>query len=179
MQNENINISISSIKKLRKKAELCRYCHSSLHRNNQLFLRVKEFSILLLSLLLPLLINLYYREILDERVLISALVIPSMILFIQGLDNILFHWTDKVAEHQASVHIWGEFVREADFVEKNYKDDEDEINKKMLHKKYSNCMNNSIMIPNRNFLKCKKGFRKHVLKSKEIDTMTLEDMDKN
>lgn len=164
------------IKKLINKAELCRYCHSLLHEKNQLFRRIKDFSILFLSLLLPLLVGLYYREILEDWVLISALVIPLIISLIQGLDNILFHWTDKVIEHQKSLHIWGEFIREADLINKNCKNDEEKRDKEVnnIYKKYLNCMEKSITIPNKYFLKYKQDFKKYKLRSKKIDTMTLE-----
>ena len=108
-------------------------------------------------------------------------VLPLVITLVQALDHIVFQWTHKLTRHESAVAIWGDWIREADFLEKNiHKYTNDLADEKMrnMQEKYNICMGNTEQIPNNKFLEYKKKFRAHVLKSKEIDTMSLEDIDR-
>ena len=119
MEGDDIRSNQEAINKLRKKAELCRFAHSELKSKYVNLRNWKEFSIVLTSVLLVVLINLYYRKTLvDEWVLISIWVLPLLTTIIQALDYTIFQWTRRVAKHDSAVAIWGDWIREADFLEK-------------------------------------------------------------
>ena len=168
------------LRKLKRKAELCRFCHSEMRSRYTVFRNLKEFSIILFSLLIAALSGLYYRNILaNEYVLAAIFLIPLLVALIQALDQTVFHWTTKVARHQAAVSIWGNWIREADFLEHNFSQHSKlEANRKLLgvEIRYRNCMDTTGQIPNRLFLKYKRDFRRHLLKSQSIDEMQLSDL---
>lgn len=181
MQNDNIQLNKKILKKLRRKAELCRFSHSELKAEYTKYRNWKEFIILVLSVILVALINFYYRKLLDgDYVLLLLWILPIFITVTQALDNTVFQWTNKIGKHESAVAIWGSWLREADFLEKHIQQyGNDVINEKVqnIQEKYNNCMDNTEQIPNNKFLKYKKKFRAHVLNSKAIDEMSLEDIE--
>lgn len=181
MQDDNVPSNQELLKKLRKKAELCRFSHSELREEYTKLRNWKEFSVVLFSLVLVALINFYYRKILVGEWILSVLwILPLVTTLIQTLDHTVFQWTHKAARHESAVAIWGDWIREADFLEKRiHQHASDLADEKMqnIQEKYNGCMGNTEQIPNNKFLKYKKKFRAHVLKSKEIDEMSLEDIE--
>ena len=145
-------------------------------------LNLKEFSIVLLSVGLAALIGFYYRKILeDEWILTIVFLLPFVITIAQALDHTVFKWTNKLTGHESAVAIWGDWIREADFLEKCIHQYPSDVANEKVHniqEKYRGCMNNTEQIPNSKFLKYKMKFRAHILKSKKIDEMSLEDLEK-
>ena len=182
MQANDVKPNQDILKKLKRKAELCRYSHAELKKENTRYRNSKEFAILVLSVVLVALINLYYRKVLEnDFTLVILWVLPLVTTILQGLDCTIFQWTNKVAQHESAIAIWGTWIREADFLEKCidcYK--VDAFNEKIqnIQEKYRNCMDNTEQIPNNKFLKYKKQFRVYLLKSAEIDKMSLENLQK-
>ena len=181
MQINDIKLNQQILKKLRSKAELCRYSHSELKEHHLKYRNWKEFLILLLSVVLVALINFYYRKILEgDFILLLLWILPLCVTVLQGLDQIVFQWTCKVAKHESAVAIWGSWLREADFLERRiqqYESDISDEKMKNIQEKYNICMCNTEQIPNSKFLKYKRKFILSVLKSKEMDTMRLHDME--
>ncbi len=142
---------------------------------------LKEFTVALLSVLLIALINFYYRKMLEGDLILAFIwILPLGITIIQALDCTIFQWGHKVARHESAVAIWGDWIREADFLEKRihqYASDLADEKMQNIQEKYNRCMSNTEQIPNNKFLKYKKKFRAHVLKSKKIDEMSLEDIE--
>lgn len=167
------------LKKLRRKAELCRFCHSELKTKYTVRRNIKEFSIILFSLFLAGLSGLYYRNILiGDHILALIFIIPLVIALIQALDHTIFHWTYKISLHQFSVTIWGNWIRESDLLEKridSYSCAEIRGKIESINTKYQNCMENTGQVPNHLFLKYKRKFRYNLLKSKAIDNLELND----
>ena len=180
MQNDEVQSNQELLKKLRRKGELCRFSHSELKARYSLCRNLKEFSVVLLSVLLIALVNFYYRKMLEgDWILAFIWILPLGITLIQALDCTVFHWAHKVARHESAVAIWGDWIREADFLEKRiHQHASDLANEKMqnIQEKYNGCMGNTEQIPNDKFLEYKKKFRAYVLKSKKIDEMSLEDI---
>ena len=180
MQKDAIQAYQNLLKKLRKKAELCRFCHSELKAAHSKRRNLKELSIVLLSLSSVAVINFYYREILTGNwVLVLAWILPLIITIVQALDHTVYRWTNKTARHESAVAIWGDWVREADFLEKRidrYKSDLVAEKMQNIQAKYNCCMSNTEQIPNSKFLEYKKKFVEHVQRSKELDTMFLKDI---
>ena len=115
-----------------------------------------------------------------DWVLAFIWILPLGITLIQTLDCTVFHWAHKVARHESAVAIWGDWIREADFLEKRIHQYASDLpNEKMqnIQEKYNGCMGSTEQIPNNKFLKYKEKFRAHVLKSKEINEMSLEDVE--
>ncbi len=181
MKTNDIKSNQQILKKLRSKAELCRYSHSELKAHHLKYRNWKEFLILLFSVLLIALINFYYRKILEgDFILFLLCLLPLLITVLQGLDQTIFQWTCKIAKHESAVAIWGSWLREADFLEKRIQQYESNtLDEKMQHlqEKYNICMCNTEQIPNNKFLKYKKKFKLYVLKSKEIDKVFLHDIE--
>ena len=180
MSNDEKTMDRVILKKLKRKAELCRFCHSEMRSRYTVFRNLKEFSITLLSLLIAALSGLYYRNILaNEYVLYAIFLIPLMVALIQALDHTVFHWTTKVASHQAAVTTWGSWIREVDSLEHEFRQHpnvEPDHNFLAIENAYRNCMETTGQIPNRLFLKYKRDFRRHLLKSQSIDRMQLSDL---
>ena len=182
MQNDAIQSSQEILKKLRKKAEFCRFSHSELKEKYTKLRNWKEFSVILLSVVSAALIGFYYRRILaDDLVLSFIFLLPFATTIVQSLDSTIFKWTQKVSRHESAVAIWGDWIREADFLEKRIHQYSSNLADEKMHniqEKYNDCMSNTEQIPNSKFLKYKKDFRVRVLKSKKIDEMSLEDIEK-
>ena len=183
MQSDDIQSNQKFLKKLRSKAELCRFSHSELKTKYNRCRNLKEFLVVLLSVVLAGLIGFYYRKVLEGDLILSFIfVLPLVITLLQSLDLTIFQWTHKITRHELAVAIWGDWIREADFHEKRiHQYSIDLANEKMqnIQEKYNDCMGNTEQIPNNKFLKYKKKFRAYVLESKEIDEMSLSDIKKS
>ncbi len=144
-------------------------------------LNLKEFSIVLLSVGMAALIGLYYRKILaGESILTVIYLLPFVTTIVQALDHTVFKWTNKLTGHESAVAIWGDWIREADFLEKSMQQHSSDLSNEKMHniqEKYRACMSDTEQIPNNKFLKYKKKFRTSVLKSKKIDEMSLEELE--
>ena len=180
MQKNDIQSEQDFLKKLRRKAELCRFSHSELKEKYSRYSDWKEFSVVLLSVISTALIGFYFRGTLEGYLVIPFIFVLSLIITIaQALDHTVFHWTHKVSRHQAAVTIWGDWIREADFLEKRldgYSSDLADEKMQNIQEKYNGCMSSTEQIPNSKFLKYKMKFREYRLKSEEIDEMSLEDI---
>ena len=183
MQNDDFKSNQEIIKKLRGKAEFCRFSHSELKEKYTKLRDWKEFSIVLLSVVSAALIGFYFREILTGDLILSFIfLLPFATTIVQSLDIAIFKWTQKVSRHESAVAIWGGWIREADFLEKRIHQYSSDLADEKMHniqEKYNDCMSNTEQIPNSKFLKYKKDFRVRVLKSKKIDEMSLEDIEKD
>ena len=85
-----------------------------------------------------------------------------------------------MTRHETAVAIWGNWIREAHFLEKHicqYPNDIANEKIKNIQEKYNDSMSSTEQIPNNKFLKYKQSFRAYKLKSKKIDTMSLEDIE--
>lgn len=180
MQNDDAQSNQKLLKRLRGKAELCRFSHSELKAKYNRWRSLKEFSVVLLSVFLTGLIGFYYRKVLENDLIMALIfIIPLIITLVQALDHTVFRWTNKITQHEAAVAIWGDWIREADFLEKNihrYKEDLADEKMQNMQEKYNACMGNTAQIPNGKFLGYKRKFGIYVLQSQEIDTMSLEDL---
>lgn len=182
MCKDNVQSDRELIRKLRRKAELCRFSHAELKEEFAKRRNWKEFTVVLLSVTLAALIGLYYRRLFEnEWILTIIFLLPLIITIIQTLDHTVFKWTHKIALHESSVAIWGDWIREADFLEQQIRQYSNElVNEKMdnIQEKYIRCMGSTEQIPNRRFLMYKLKYRIQVLKSKEMDGMSLDDLEK-
>ena len=143
---------------------------------------MKELFVFFLSVTLAALTGLYYRKMFtSELVLFSIFILPFFIMIVQALDCTILQWAHKAAQHESAVAIWGGWIREADFLEKRvHQYSSDLMNEKMqnIQEKYNGCMNSTEQIPNNKFLKYKREHVANVLKSKEIDEMSLAEIEK-
>ena len=175
MQNDAVQSNQEFLKKLRGKAEFCRFFHSELKEKYARLRNLKEFSVILLSVILAALTGLYYRKMFTgELMLLFIFFLPLVTAIVQTLDCTIFQWTHRIARHESAVAIWGDWIREAKFLEKHIDQHSSDVaNEKMqnIQEKYNGCMGSTEQIPNSKFLKYKKKFRLYKLKSKEIDTL--------
>ena len=182
MQKDATQSNQGILKKLRRKAEFCRFSHSELKEKYTKLRNWKEFSVVLLSVASAALIGFYFRGILTGNLILSFIfLLPFATTIVQSLDITIFKWTQKVSQHESAVAIWGDWIREADFLEKRIHQYPSDLADEKMHniqEKYNGCMSNTEQIPNSKFLKYKKEFRLRVLKSKKIDEMSLEDLEK-
>lgn len=166
--------AIKQLKRLRKKAEVCRYAHSRLMENARCWRCGAEFAIAILTLLLSVMVVIFYREIfpnLDGCLVIGIGVTPILILFVQHMGRI-WRWGEKEESHALAVHIWGMWIREADFFEKKIPHlSEDAVQEGMreMERKYVVCMEKVPLIPARKFLCHKIEYRRQRILSEKID----------
>ena len=176
---ETNNSIPQQLKRLRRKAESCRYAHGRIRTNAKKWRRMVEFIIAVLSLLLSIAGVILYRNIFPdyENITISSMaIVPSLLLFIQTVARI-FKWSDKESQSEVAIHVWGQWIRESDFLEKNaHQFSEKELQNHMsdIDKKYIACMEKTPSIPENKFLQYKLDFKKYRLISKKID-----DIDEN
>lgn len=182
MQTNDTQANMELLKKLRKKAEISRFCHSELKERYTRHRNIKEFSIVLLSLVSVAVINFYYRKVfVGEWVLSFIFILPLVTALLQALDSSVFKWTEKLGQHTSAIAIWGDWIRDANFLEKTIHQHESDVaEEKMrnIEEKYRVCMGSTEQIPNSKFLHYKKKFRAYLLKSQEIDEMSLEDIER-
>ena len=182
MNNNNVQSGQEVIKKLRRKAELCRFSHAELKEKFTRCRSWKEFVVVSLSVTSAALIGLYYRQMFEcEWILTIIFILPLIITLIQTLDHTVFKWTHQIAVHESSVAIWGDWIREADFFEKRIRQYTDEVVKEKMQniqEKYNGCMGSTGQIPNRKFLKYKLKHRIQLLKSQNMDEMSLDELEK-
>ena len=168
------------LKKLRKKAEFCRFSHAELKEGYTWLRNGKEFCVVFLSVMSAALIGFYYRGLWTGDLILSVIfLLPLATTIVQALDSTIFKWTQKIARHESAVEIWGDWIREADFFEKRIDQYSSVISDEKIQNlqgKYGACMGNTEQIPNSKFLKYKTKFRLQVLESKKIDEMTLEEL---
>lgn len=173
MQESNVQSDKALLKKLRRKAELCRFAHSEEKEKFKRNRNWKEFTIVLFSIISAALLGFYFREMLRGDLVLSTIFVLSLaITLLQGLDHTVFQWTHKLARHESAVAIWGGWIREADFLEKRihqYSSDLADEKMQNLQEKYSSCMSGTEQIPNSKFLKYKKKFYQYVSQSKNLD----------
>lgn len=173
MQESDVQSDKALLKKLRRKAELCRFAHSEEKEKFKRNRNWKEFTIASFSVISAALLGFYFREMLKGDLVLSIIFVLSLVItLLQGLDHTVFQWTHKLARHESAVEIWGGWIREADFFEKRiYQYSSDVVNEKMqnLQEKYSSCMSSTEQIPNSKFLKYKKKFYHYIAQSKNLD----------
>ena len=182
MQNNGIQSNLKLLKKLRRKAELCRFCHSELKAKYAKCRNRKEFSVVLVSVVSATLIGFYYRGMIaSEWVLAFIFILPLVTTILQALDCTVFQWTCKMTQHESSVAIWGDWIREANYLEECILQHSNSlVHEKIqnIQEKYRYCMGNAEQIPSNKFLDYKKRFRAYKLKSEKIDQMSLEEIEK-
>jgi len=173
-------VNQEALKKLIRKAELSRFSHSELKEGHGVLRNLKDFSIVLLSVCSAALTGLYFRGTLEsDLVLTFIFLLPLVVTLVQTLDHTVFRWTERATQHGSAVSIWGNWIREADFLKNRinqYSDELAEEKVQSMQEKYISCMNNTEHVPNKKFLKYKRNFREYVLNSKNIDEMSLEDL---
>ena len=119
MPSDDVQSNQELLNKLRRKAELCRFSHSELKDEYARRQNWKEFSVVFLSVALVALVNFYFRKMLEGNFVLSLiLILPLLTTLIQALDCTIFRCSHKVARHESAVAIWGDWIREADFLEK-------------------------------------------------------------
>ena len=182
MQNDSTQSNQEILKKLRRKAEFCRFSHAELKEKYDNLRNRKEFSVVLLSVISAALIGFYFRGICSGNLILSLIFLsPFTITIVQSLDITIFKWTQKVSRHESAIEIWGGWIREADFLEKRihqYSSDLAEEKMNNIREKYNDCMSNTEQIPNSKFLQYKRDFKVRMLESKQLDEMSLEDLKK-
>ena len=169
------------LKRLREKAEFCRYASEQMRDSAYFWRWMTNIAIAILSFALSALVAMLYREILpgDEKAWLAVVVVlPPLVLLIQSV-GVVFGWADKEAVYATAIHIWGQWIREADFLGKKIphlskdalRDEMDEIGRKYLA-----CMEKAPSIPTRKFLCYKVEYRQQRAMSEKIDNASEDEL---
>lgn len=169
------------LKNLRNKAELCRYAHSHLHNRYVALQRYVVIFIATVSFIMTLRVLGYFPAFSDwkEWMTIIGIVLSASILFAQILSYTL-GWREKEIEHATSLKIWGRWIHNARFLQRNmskYTDTDIDIKIEEMYETYGQCMEQTVSIPSDKFLIYKAKFKKYVGLSKQIDTSSQEELD--
>ena len=173
--------AVKQLKRLRRKAELCRHAHERMRDAACFWRGGASILVALLSFLLSALVAMLYREILpgDEKAWLAIVVVlPLLILLVQGVSG-AFGWVEKESECAAAIHIWGQWIREADFFEKKIPQiSEDALREGMgeMERKYVACMEKTPPIPARKFLRYKVEYRRRRALSEKIDNASEDEL---
>lgn len=166
--------AIKQLKRLRKKADQCRYANERMRDGAGGWRRASGILTAVLSFLLSLLAVMLYRDLLpgDDNIWLAGVaILPPLILLIQGVGGV-FAWADRESECAAAVHIWGQWIREADFFEKkipHLSEDAAREGMREMERKYTDCMGKAPLIPARKFLRHKIEYRRQRMLSERID----------
>ena len=165
----------AQLKRLMRKAELCRYAHGRMMEESRCRRRIVEIIIAVLTCILGGLVAVLYRGISSNHndwVVLAIAVIPPVLLLTQTIGAI-FGFGDQETKCAAAVHIWGQWIREADSLKKIIHSlplSEAKEKNSNLDEKYIACMKETPPIPNRKFLSYKLCFRKYRTLSEQIDS---------
>ena len=171
------------LRRLRDKAELCRYSNERMRDAACFWRRATNCFVATLSFMLSVLAAMLYREVIpgaESAWLGIVVILPPLILLVQGVSGI-FGWAEQESECAAAIHIWGQWIREADFFEKNIpRLSEDALREGMdeMGRKYVACMEKAPAIPARKFLCYKVGYRQHRAISEKIDNASEDELAK-
>ena len=92
------------LEKLKRKAELSRHAHSRLKETKETTYKIIKFLSLLTSILLTLVIGIYFRNLVSgDWILLAMLIFAATLTLIESLDSTIFRWTDCIMEHEAAV----------------------------------------------------------------------------
>jgi len=84
MQADDVKSNQELLKKMRGKAELCRFSHSELKDEYSRRRNRKEFSVVFLSVILVALVNFYFREMLKGDFVLSLIwILPLVTTLLQ------------------------------------------------------------------------------------------------
>ena len=166
--------------KFKRKAEICRYAHSCLADDARWWRRCTNITVAVLTLALSTLVTIFYRakssdwEIFfgQEMFLVFGIgILPIFILFVQTISRI-FNWAKREMDHELAVHIWGMWIRDADFFEKTANGLMSEIDRERIsgiERKYIECMDKTPLIPGKKFLFYKIALKRRMTLAKKID----------
>lgn len=174
--------AVRQLKRLRQKAELCRYAHGRMRGEACVRRRLAEIVGALLSLAVCGLGFALYRDpdlAMREMFLLSIVVLPLLGLFVQRVSRI-FGWSDMETRCEIAVNLWGQWVREADFLGgkiSRLSEEEAEESMRGVEEKYKACMDKTPPIPERNFLRYKADFFKYKMLSETIDNASERELD--
>ena len=169
------------LENLRNKAELCRYAHGHLHNRYAALQRYAVIFIAAVSFIMTFRVLGYFPTFSawKEWMAITGIVLSSSILFAQILSYSL-GWKEKEIEHATSLTIWGRWIHNARFLQRNiskYTDADVEIKIEEMYETYGQCMEQTASIPSDKFLIYKARFKKYINTSKQIDTSNQEELD--
>ena len=166
---------------LRHKAELCRYAHGHLYNRYVTLQRCVVIFIAAMSFIMTLRVLGYFPAFSNwkEWMAIAGIVLSTSILFAQTLSYTL-GWREKEVEHATSLKIWGRWIHNARFLQRNmskYTDTDVEIKMEEMYETYGQCMEQTASIPSDKFLIYKARFKKYIGISQQIDASTQEELD--
>lgn len=175
------NLRVNNLRELKQKAEVCRHAHSRLVEQKKLSHKIQKFAIIVISGLLALLLGLENQEIVNGNwVTIVGLTLPVSIIILESIDNTIFKWSNVIKQHENAVQNWGLWIRKATETENKLLNEPQSITDrkfKKIQKMYRNCMQRSPQIPNKKFLQFKIEQTIKKKKSKEIDSMNLQELE--
>ena len=166
--------------KFKRKAENCRYAHSCLADNIRWWRCFTDIVVAVLTLALSVLVMIFYRtrssnwEMFsgwEDHLAFGIGVLPILILFVQTMGKI-FNLAKKETAHDLAIHIWGIWIRDADFFEKTADDPMSEIDREKMsgiQRKYIECMDKTPLIPRKKFLFYKIALRRRMALAEKID----------
>lgn len=162
------------LKRLRNKAELCRYAHERMRSAACCWRRTAEVIGVLLSFALFAAGLALFRNpdlAREETLVLAIVVLPPLALLVRQISRI-FGWGDRETRCEVAVHLWGQWIREADFLGRRLSRLSEEKARESMsgaEEKYRACMDKTPTIPARKFLRYKIDFRKQLLLSQKID----------
>ena len=165
---------VKQLKRLKNKAELCRYAHEQMRKDACFWRRATSIAVAVLSFFLSVLVIMLYRYILpgdSNAWLVILAVLTPLILLVQSIGSI-FGWGEKESQCGTAIHIWGEWIRKADFLEKKIPQISKEVvQEKMaeMEREYVECMGKTPPIPARKFSCYKVEYRQSRMLSEKID----------
>lgn len=162
------------LKRLKRKAEICRHAHSREMACARLFRRAFQFIFAALSFMLAVLTLMGRSAMLSDWMywlMFAIALIPPLMLFSNNVSGI-FRWAVSEEAHEIAVYRWGEWIRKSETIvefpeDKPYSDMEEGFFK--AKQEYHECMEKTPLIPTSKFLRYKREFMEFKQKSKQID----------
>lgn len=161
------------LKRLRKRAEENRHAHGREFEIARKRRRWFDFAVAVALFALSALTIVLYRNLFpgwDNALMVAIAILPPLMFLVRNVSGI-FGFAVSETRHEVAVNLWGEWIRECDFLEKKIsvlgQSAQDRV--AVLEAKYITCMDKTPLIPSSRFLSHKKELANNKQAARKID----------
>ena len=167
------------LKRLKKRAEVSRHAHGREFEIARKWRRWFDFAVAVALFALSVLTIVLYRNLFPEwnnKLMVAIAILPPLMLFVRNISGI-FGFAVSETRHEIAVNLWGEWIRECNFLEKKISALGQNAQERvaMLEAKYVTCMDKTPLLPSNKFLSYKEELANNKQAARKIDKMGKAD----
>lgn len=167
------------LKRLKKRAEVSRHAHGREFEIARKWRRGFDFAVAVALFALSVLTIVLYRNLIPEwnnKLMVAIAILPPLMLFVRNISGI-FGFAVSETRHEVAVNLWGEWIRECNFLEKKISALGQNAQEcvAMLEAKYVTCMDKTPLLPSNKILSYKEELANNKQAARKIDKMGKAD----